>query len=70
LRIIDVVELGDRERGEPVVGDMQERVHPRPGLRDDEAAEGGEIVHAGVARGHHGGRALELHQFVSGDADC
>ena len=69
LRIVDVVEFGDRERGEAVVGDVQEGVHPRPRLCDDEPAQRGEIVHARIARRDDGGRALELHQFVGGNAD-
>ncbi len=30
LRIVDVVELGDREAGQPVIGDVDEGVNPRP----------------------------------------
>ena len=58
LREIDVVELGHRERRQPGIGDMHERVKPRARLRHDVAAEGREIVGAGIARRHAGGRAL------------
>ena len=69
LRIIDIVELGDREAGQAVIGDMDEGVNPRPRLRHDVAAQRCEIVDAGVARRHHRGGALGLHQFVGGNAD-
>ena len=36
--------------GEPDVGDVHEGVEARARRRDDEAAEGGEVVRAGVAR--------------------
>jgi hypothetical protein len=57
LRIIDVVELGDREAGQAVVGDVDEGVNPRPRLRHDVTAQRGEIVDAGIARRHHRGGA-------------
>ena len=69
LRIIDVVEFGDREAGQAVVGDMDEGVNPRPRLRHDVAAQRGEVVDAGIARRHHRGGGLRLHQFVGGNAD-
>ena len=69
LRVVDVVEFGHRERRQAVIGDMEEGIHPRPRLRDDVAPQRGEIVDAGIARRHHGGGALELHQFVGGNAD-
>ena len=69
LRVIDVVELGDREAGQAVVGDVDEGVNPRPRLRHDVAAQRGEIVDAGVARRHHRGGGLRLHQLVGGNAD-
>ena len=69
LRIVDVVEFGDRERGQAVVGDVDEGIDPRPRLRHDVASQRREIVDAGIARRDHGGGALELHQFVRGNAD-
>ena len=39
LRIVDVVEFGDRESRQAVIGDVEEGVHPRPRLRDDVAAQ-------------------------------
>jgi hypothetical protein len=38
-------------------------------LRHDIAAQRGQIVDPGVARRHHRGGALKLHQLVGGDAD-
>ena len=69
LRIVDVVELGDREAGQAVIGDVDEGVNPRPRLRHDVAAQRREVVDAGIARRHHRGGALKLHQFVGGNAD-
>ena len=69
LRVVDVVEFGDRESRQAVIGDMEEGVHPRPGLCDNEAPQRGEIVDAGIAGRHHRGGALELHEFVGGNAD-
>ncbi len=69
LRIVDIVEFGDRERGQAVVGDVDEGIDPRPRLRHDVATQRREIVDAGIARRDHGGGALELHQFVGGNAD-
>ena len=69
LRVVDVVELGDRERRQSVIGDMDEGVDPRPRLRHDVAAQRREIVDAGIARRDHRGGALELHQLVGGNAD-
>ncbi len=69
LREIDVVELGDREAGEADVGDVHERVEARARLRHDGAAEGGEVVGAGVARGDQRGGGLERHQLVGRNAD-
>ena len=69
LRIVDIVELGDREGRQAVVGDMDEGVNPRPRLRHDVTAQRREIVDAGIARRHHRGGALKLHQFVGGNAD-
>ena len=48
---------------------MDEGVNPRPRLRHDVAAQRREIVDAGIACRHDRGRALELHQFVGGNAD-
>ena len=69
LREIDVVELGDRERREARVGDVDERIEPRARLPDDVAAERREVVGAGVAARHAGGGALMRHQFVGRNAD-
>ena len=69
LRVVDIVEFGDREAGQPVVGDVDEGVNPRPRLRHDVTAQRREIVDAGVARRHHRGGGLRLHQFVGGNAD-
>ena len=69
LRIVDIVEFGDREAGQAVIGDMDEGVNPRARLRHDVTAQRREIVDAGVARRHHRGGGLRLHQFVGGNAD-
>ena len=69
LRIVDVVELRDRESRQAVVGDMEKRVHPRPRLRHDVAAQRRKVVDAGIAGRHHGRGALKLHQLVGGNAD-
>ena len=69
LRVVDVVELGDREAGQAVIGDMDEGINPGARLRHDVAAQGREIVDAGVARRNHRGGALKLRQFVGGNAD-
>ena len=44
---IDVVEFGDRERGQSGVRDMDERVEPRARLPDDVAAECRKVIGAG-----------------------
>ena len=59
LREVDVVELGDRERRQADVGDVDEGVEPRARLRHDVAAEGGEVVGARVARRDAGRGALD-----------
>lgn len=69
LREIDVVELGNRERCQPDIGDMYESVKPRAGLPHNEASEGGEIIRAGVTRRNTGGGALVDHRFVRRNAD-
>ena len=69
LRIVDVVELGDREGRQAVIGDVHEGIDSRARLRDDVAAQRREIVDAGIARGNHRGGALKLRQFVGGNAD-
>ena len=69
LREVDVVELGHRERRQPDIGDVHERVEPRARLRHHVAAEGREIVGAGIARRHAGGGALVRDQLVGRNAD-
>ncbi len=69
LREVDVEELGHREAAEADVGDVHEGVEARARLRDDVAAEDGEVVGARVARRHRGGGALERHQLVGRNAD-
>ena len=69
LRVVDIVELGDREGGQAVVGDVDEGIDPCARLRHDIAAQRGEVVDPGVACRHHRGGSLELHQFVGGNAD-
>ena len=51
LRVVDVVELGHREGGEPACWRCaQRRRGACAGLRRDVAAEGREVVRAGIAR--------------------
>jgi hypothetical protein len=69
LRVVDVVELRHGEAGEADVGDVHEGIEAGPRLADDGAAEGCEVVGAGVAGGDQRGRALERQQLVGGDAD-
>ena len=69
LRIVDVVEFGDREAGQAVIGDVDEGVNPRPRLRHDVTAQRREVVDAGIARRNHRGGGLRLHQFVGGNTD-
>ena len=68
-REIDVVELRHRKAGKPDIGDVHERKQARARLADDVAAEGREIVGAGIAGRHAGGGALIGDQFVGRDAD-
>jgi hypothetical protein len=49
LREVDVVEFGNRERGEADIGDMNECVKARASLGHYVAAEGRKIVRAGIA---------------------
>ena len=69
LRIVDVVELGDRECRQAVIGDVEEGVDARPRLRHDVAAQRRKIVDAGIAGRDQRGGALELREFVGGNAD-
>ncbi len=69
LRVVDVVEFGDREARQAVIGDMDEGVNPCPRLRHDVAAQRRDIVDAGVARRNDRGGGLRLHQFVGGNTD-
>ena len=68
-REIDVVELRHGKAGEPHVGDVHEREQARARLRADVAAEGGDVVGAGIARRHAGRGALAGDQLVGRDAD-
>ena len=69
LRVVDVVELGHREAGEPHIGDMHECIESGPGLANHGPPEGREVVGARVAGRNEGGRGLEGDEFVGGNAD-
>ena len=69
LRVIDVVELGHRKSGQAGDGDVHKRELARARPRHHEAPQPGQVVGAGVARGHHRGRALLRRQFVGRYAD-
>ncbi len=69
LREVDVVELGDRERREPHIGDVHERVETGARLRHHVAAERSEIVGPGVACRHARRRALKRRELVGRNAD-
>ncbi len=69
LRIVDVEELRHRKAGEPGDRDVHERVLARARGRHDEAPERREVVRAGIARRHHGRRALMGDELVGRDAD-
>ena len=69
IRDVDVRELGDRERREPGIGDVDKGVEAGARLRHDEAAERGEIVGPGIAGRDAGRRALMADELVGRNAD-
>lgn len=69
LREVDVVEFGNRERGEADIGDMNECVKARASLGHYVAAEGRKIVRAGIARRNTGCCALVGHKLVGWNSD-
>ncbi len=69
MREVDIVELGDRERRKPHIGNVDEGVEAGARLRRDEAAERREIIRAGIPRRDAGGGALVGHELVGGNAD-
>ena len=69
LGVVDIVEFGDREARQPVIGDVDEGVDPGPRLRHDVTAQRREVVDAGIAGRNRRGGALKLRQFVGGNPD-